>query len=428
MSKAGVRKFATIARLVLFVAGVGAWFTGCGGSASGSSTSTSTQSGGSGGSTSSSGANVQTITVESGPAAAAGSPSTDSAFTSVTVCVPGSTTQCQTISGILVDTGSSGLRVLASALTLSLPQQKDGSGNPIVECAQFVDSETWGPVQTADIQISGETAGGAAIQVVGSPSFSTVPTSCSSLGPLEDDLASLGANGILGVGNFVQDCGPGCALSGAANLGFYFACPAGGCPVTSSPTALPTAQQVVNPVALFATDNNGVIVELPAVSGPEASVTGTMIFGIGTQSNNGLGSATVLTVDPNIGNFTTTFNGQTFRDAAFLDTGSNAIDFATSAITGMATCKDFTFFYCPGSTQNFTATNLGVNGASSSVNFSIGNADTLLANPNDFVAPDLGGPNPGTFDWGLPFFFGRNVYTAIEGKSTPGGTGPFVAY
>src|SRR6185437_10849196 len=36
--------------------------------------------------------------------------------TSVTICLPGSTTQCQTIPDILVDTGSYGLRVFASAL------------------------------------------------------------------------------------------------------------------------------------------------------------------------------------------------------------------------------------------------------------------------------------------------------------------------
>ena len=422
MSMIGARKMAGV-KWLLLVAAAGAWLAGCGGSGSGSSATSSTQSG-SGGSTSSTGSNVQSITVEAGPAAAAGAPQTDSAFTSVTVCVPGSTTQCQTISGVLVDTGSSGLRVLASAMTLSLPQLKDGSGNPIVECAQFEDGQTWGPVQTADIQISGETASGAAIQVVGSPSFSTVPTSCSNLGPMEDTLASLGANGILGVGNFVQDCGPGCALSGASNIGFYYSCASGGCQIA----AVSEAQQVVNPVSLFATDNNGVIVELPAVSGPEASVTGSMIFGIGTQSNNGLGSATVYTVDPDMGNFTTTLDGQTFTDAAFLDTGSNAIYFANTAMTGMPTCSDLTFLYCPSATQNFTATNLGANGKSGSLSFSIGNADTLLTNPNDFVAPDLGGPNPGAFDWGLPFFFGRNVYTAIEGKSTPGGTGPYVAF
>ena len=51
--------------------------------------------------------NVQPISVNVGPASALGSSFNyvDGAFTSVTVCAPGSTTNCQTISGILVDTG-----------------------------------------------------------------------------------------------------------------------------------------------------------------------------------------------------------------------------------------------------------------------------------------------------------------------------------
>jgi hypothetical protein len=44
-----------------------------------------------------------------------------------------------------------------------------------------------------------------------------------------------------------------------------------------------------------------------------------------------------------------------------------------------------------------------------------------------------GFPSSGTssvpdFLWGLPFFFGRTVYTAIENKDTPGGQGPYVAF
>ena len=30
--------------------------------------------------------------------------------------------------------------------------------------------------------------------------------------------------------------------------------------------------------------------------------------------------------------------------------------------------------------------------------------------------------------WGLPFFFGRTVFTAIEGQTTPGGVGPYFAF
>jgi hypothetical protein len=57
---------------------------------------------------------------------------------------------------------------------------------------------------------------------------------------------------------------------------------------------------------------------------------------------------------------------------------------------------------------------------------STGDTDTLNG---DFTAfSEVGGPNPGLFDWGLPFFYGRSVFVAIEGQSTPGGTGPYWAY
>ena len=416
MSRLGRSPLVVAGALLLFVAVASLGGSGCSGSGSSSNTTPTPPT--------TPNSNVQSISVTTGPALSAGTISVNAAFTSVTVCVPGSTTQCQTIDGVLVDTGSSGFRVLASALTLSLPQQKDGSGNPIAECAQFAGGQTWGPVQTADISIAGEKASSAVIQVIGSPAFPTVPQSCSSLGPMEDDLASLVANGILGIGNFVQDCGTGCTESGAANLGFYYTCPSSGCQVTTQSLT----NQVSNPVAMFATDNNGVLIELPAVSAPGATLAGSLIFGIGTQSNNALGSATVYTVDPVLGNFTTTFNGQSYTDASFLDSGSNAIYFLDSATTGMPTCTDLTFLYCPSSTQNLSATNIGANGAMGTVNFSVENGDTLTANQSNSVLPNLGGPNTGSFDWGLPFFYGRNVFTAIEGKSTPGGTGPYVAY
>jgi len=416
MRKAGPNRFAVVAILAAFPVLLGGAIAGC----SGGGSSPTNSPGSSGGSTS----NIQAISVNTGPAVTAGTLAINSPFTSVTVCVPGSTSQCQTIDGILVDTGSSGFRVLSSALTLSLPQQKDSSGNSIWECTQFISDETWGPVQMADVTISGETASSLAIQVIGSSSFPAPPTSCSNLGPVDDTLASFGANGILGVGNFIQDCGPACTVSGSSNLGFYYTCPSSGCVVTTQALA----QQVSNPVSSFASDNNGVIVELPAVSGTQASLAGSLIFGIGTRSNNGLGGATVYALDPNTGDLTTTFNSQPYT--AFIDSGSNAIYFLDATTTGMPTCKDFTFWYCPTATQNFTATIQGSNSATTTINFSIGNADTLLPpNSSDGVAPGLGGPESGgNFDWGLPFFYGRNMYVAIEGQNTPGGAGPYIAF
>jgi hypothetical protein len=404
------------------LAGALAATAGCSGSSNGGSTG-----GGGGGST----ANVQAISVTTGPTAGPplNSPYINGAFTSVTVCVPGSTTSCQTISGILVDTGSSGLRILSSAITsVSLPQQTAANGDAIVECLPFVDGITWGPVRTADMTIAGEKAKSLPIQVIGSSNFSTIPKACTNFGAPEDDLSTLGANGILGVGPAAQDCGTACTVSGPSNPGLYYVCPAAGCEVTTQSLS----NQVVNPIVLFAADNNGVIIELPSVTGSEAGVSGSMIFGIGTQANNGLGNATVYTFDPSSGNFTTIFNNETYTDAGFLDSGSNAIYFLDANKTGMPICADAIFWYCPAATQNFSATNRGANGASGSFNFSVGNADALTTNETIGVANGLAGPNPGTttgtFDWGLPFFYGRKVYTAIEGQSTPGGAGPYWAY
>jgi hypothetical protein len=340
----------------------------------------------------------------------------------VTVCAPGTST-CQTIDGVLVDTGSSGLRLLSSALTVTLPQQKAADGNPVVECLPFVSGFTWGPVESADLQISGEKASAVPLQILSDTDF-PVPTACSDQGSSQDTLTSLGANGILGVGNFAQDCGGACVTAGASNPGLYYECPSSGCVVVAESLA----QQVPNPVALFPTDNNGVIIEIPAVSAPEASVSGSLVFGIGTQSDNALNQAVVYTLNAN-GNFTTSYNNQTY-DQSFLDSGSNGLFFLTSTATGIPVCPDATFFYCPSTTENLSATNQGINGASGEVTFSVANADALFNdNATAFVFEELAGPNSlAGFDWGLPFFFGRNVYTAIEGKTTPGGTGPYWAY
>jgi len=342
-------------------------------------------------------------------------------FTSVTVCVPG-TSSCQTISGILVDTGSVGLRIVSSVLTLSLPQQGAAvGGGPVVECAQFQDGFTWGPLRTADVKLGSKQASGVPVQVIGDSAFSAVPSQCSSTGAAENTVGDLGANGILGVGFFREDCGNACASVGSSNPGLYYTCPASGCTIT--PVA--STRQAQNPVWMFASDNNGIVIQLPAVpAGGTTTISGSMIFGIGTQSNNSLGSARVLTADAS-GNFTTIFNGQSYTDT-FIDSGSNGTFFLDSATTGLPTCADSTDFYCPARTQTLSATHRGANGATSAFSFTVGNADAI---PNRFAAAaELAGPNPGSFDWGLPFYFGRTIFMAIEGQGAPGGAAPYWAY
>jgi hypothetical protein len=366
--------------------------------------------------------NVAAVLVDAGPTST--SADINTLFTTVTVCVPGSTTNCQTIDHIQVDTASYGLRLIASALTLGLTVQKTSNGDSLLECTQFVDGYSWGPVALADVQIAGESASSVPVQVIGDASFASVPAGCSSVGPAEDTVAAFGANGILGVGVFAQDCGSGCVSN--VDNGVYYACTSTQC----QPTSVPLANQVPNPVVLFATDNNGVIIHLPSVAAQgAATVTGSMIFGVDTQANNKSGAQTVLTVDPNSGDFTTVLPGVSLAQS-FLDTGSNGLYFNDSSL---AQCADpnFSQFYCPASPQTLSATLLGENTASASVSFSVDNAETLRADGPDLAAfSTIAGtyPTAGTFDWGLPFYYGRTVYTVVESAMTAVATGPYIAF
>jgi hypothetical protein len=363
--------------------------------------------------------NVQPLSVDVGPAGI-----TNILFVSVTVCAPGSSSNCQTIDHVQVDTGSAGLRLMASVLspTLALPQQLAPDGNPLVECIQFVDGFSWGPVKLADMHIAGEQATSMPVQVIGDPAFPSIPFSCSSSGPPENTVPTFGANGLLGISQLLQDCGSACAQ--AALAGAYYSCPAAGC----APTQVPVADQVPNPVALFSVDNNGTVIVLASIpAAGAATATGSLIFGIGTQTNNGLGSAKVLTPNLNTGYITTVFNNQTYT-TSYIDSGSTEYFIGTGLYPICTGAGEG--FYCPPTTENLAATLEGANGIASAANFSIANADQLFAaNPSFYAFDNVAIPGGDTvFAWGLPFFYGRSVYTAIETKQTPGGTGPYVAF
>jgi hypothetical protein len=349
-------------------------------------------------------------------------------YVSVKVCAPGSTTQCQTIDHVILDTGSYGLRLVGSALDIrsALKPQTDGSNVPYAECAQFVSSFAWGSVKVADVSLAGETAVSVPVQVIGDPDFATVPSSCSSAGTPTDTAATFGGNGLLGVGVFRQDCGSDCA--GRAIPGTYYACPSA---ASCVPSTIALALQVTNPVALLPADNNGVMIQLPPVAAGGAgasAVAGSLVLGVGTQANNALGSAQTYGVD-NFGNFTTLFSGRTYA-GSFIDSGSAFYFFDTNTLPGCVG-PVASGLYCPTFTQSLSAINQGTNGANGTVAFNIANAKAEFGgNPAATAFDDIGGnvPGIGGFDWGLPVFFGRSVFVALEGASTAGGNGPSIAY
>ena len=353
-------------------------------------------------------------------------------YTTVIICVPGTNT-CQSIDHVLVDTGSTGLRIPASLVTLSLPFMTDTSNNPIGNCVQYADmTYQWGPLVKVDVQMAGEVASSVPIQIVGPANFIAAPSLCASGGIPAQTVAELGANGILGVGVFRQDCGSACAT--AAPPAVYFTCPGSVCVAAS----VPLASQLQNPVWMFPQDNNGLAIILPQVGAAgSVALAGQMGFGIGTQSDNALGGAQAQGADFE-GTFTTTFNGVAYP-GSFIDSGSSGYFFLDSSTIGLPNCaanSDANGFYCPASPLMTTALNSGPNpkgtGVPVSINvaFSIANALPLVDSPsiafNNIGGPS--GPNPLFFDWGIPFFLGRTVFVGIEGQTSPAGTGPYWAY
>lgn len=408
---------------------------GCGGGGGGtSSTTTGTSSSSGAHNFSGGGANVVTLSVGNGPSVS--QPTFNIPYTSVTICVP-SSNQCTTINNVLVDTGSTGFRVIKSILDsagVTLPPLADPSnaGNTIAECLPFADGYAWGAVATATIRVGDETTANAIpIQIIDDSTQPSppVPASCSDNGGSAlDSVDAFDANAVLGVGLFLQDCGPACASMPSTDV--YYSCTSGG---TCSPSTLAVSSQVSNPVASFATDNNGVILQLPSIS-PDGTVSasGYLVFGIDTESNNTLSGASIYTVDGD-GDFDTTFGGSVMT--GFIDSGSNALFFPDSSLPlcGQAGTGGASFF-CPSSTISLTAMNEGSdNGTSSNVSFQVANLNAI--SPNDFAISDAGGPSSSVsgigsnyFDWGLPFFFGNTVFVAFEGALVGGSPGPYFAY
>ena len=368
-----------------------------------------------------SGSNVAPLIVDAGPTARG----VNLPSVSVTVCVPGST-QCTIIDHVLVDTASIGLRLFASQLPASvvLPPAVTGSGIPLFECQPFADGYAWGSVRRADVQLADGTGSNIAIQLMGdATATSPVPQACidAGLGQSVNDPVSFAMNGVLGVNVFKEDC-LACATTPLPAA--YYDCATNPC----TPLVVALSEEVQNPVYQFATNNNGVSIQLPRINAAgQTTVNGYLILGIDTQGNNQLGSVTVLTVDPSTGNFTTNYKGVALTQS-IIDSGSNGFFFNDSAL---AACKTYPGFYCPVSATTLSATNQGANGATKSVAFTVVNADIVFAaNPTFSAYQNVAGSNPfaSSFDWGLPFFFGRRVYFAFEQRTTSAGAGPFVAY
>jgi hypothetical protein len=189
---------------------------------------------------------------------------------------------------------------------------------------------------------------------------------------------------------------------------------------------------------MFAKDSNGMSLGFPGVTQASPTLDGQMIFGIGTQANNQVGNSAVFTVDLS-GNFTTNLASTSQSlSSSRVSSGMRALFFPDGELPA---CADANSFFCPTGPTSMAAVQIGSNNMQSTINFSVDNADALFAaNPGYAAFATLAGPNgsggcsAGTgacrFEWGLPFFYGRTVFTSINGRPVPPQTplGPWFAY
>lgn len=378
-----------------------------------------------------SGLNVQAVRVGPGPAGA--SRVANVLYAQVRVCAPGNPSNCQIIDHLLVDTGSVGLRLLKSAVSPSLQAALPGSG--LYNCVQFLDgSYMWGPVVKANVSMGGDLLNGLSASnlpiqlVITSAELPATDEKCAGSGAdrasrSNDDVSKLGANGILGIGTSPQDCGEYCA--NVQGNGYYYTYTS-----SVSGTTVQLTDQLQQPVSRFASHNNGTIIELPTVPSDGAGlVKGWLVFGIGTSDNNSLGSAKVFQIAPSSGyaQFRTSYGAQTNLDG-FIDSGSNALFFGSRASPAFTFCADDSAWYCPATATQLDLTNssLPPGATSDTLSLSFTNATALFANSKAYAYGNLAGEigQSDLFDFGIPFFYGRRIFTGIA----VGDELPYVAY
>jgi hypothetical protein len=403
-------------------------------------------------------ANNLRVTVEDGPHGFQLSANANILYATVSVCSPVDTSQCVQIDHVQVDTGSVGLRVLASKVkSLNLPPLQIASGASVLnarECFPFVIGGLWGANVNAVVGLGQQQTSPLAIQLIEddtNPNTAMQPTTdCNAAanGNLLASAESLGSNGILGIGSTNIDCGQIC-VDGDYTGTFvqYYGCPPGALSAAAcfTNTKIPANFQVSNPVFHLPVDNNGVILVMPAVTNPgAASASGELIFGIGTQGAQGnnqlpagirkvfLGLDSVGAAYDSYLNISTQYSGSIYV-SSYLDTGTNGL-FFDSPNSPVKLCTGGSW-YCPSSILA-TSAKLWDGGVplpvppllpdplfipAVDVPFQIGNAEALFSTRNTAFSDAAGAAPSGStsFAWGMPFFYGKKVYMSIWDISIP---------
>ena len=342
----------------------------------------------------------------------------------VTICEPG-TARCATIDDVMVDTGSTGLRLEASAVppSLRLPAFTGAGDRPLAECLRFIHDDAWGPLVRADLRIGGMIATDLPIQIIADddrPRPRACPTS--TVKPT--------SNGTLGIGPNLFDCGGSCE-QGLRSPGVFIKVDGSaseGDAWSPFQGRVPQASRLPNPVSRFPDHANGIVIDLPrSPAGGADELVGSLTFGVGTAPNNRLGAAGVIRLDGR-GRFTTVFDGVAYPDS-YIDSGTGTTLLNDDSLPR---CAGMAWAYCPVPDRTLNATIVGADGATMRIAFTVGDyraaLDRSVGAWDGFA--EVAEPSSRAFVWGAPLFLGRRVFVVQEGKAVPGVervSGPFYA-
>ncbi len=366
------------------------------------------------------------------------SPSVNVPLVTIKVCVPG-TQICQSIDHVLLDTGSTGLSIFSNTTggeintTMTpLPHLQDVLGRNIYDCFAygdgFVDA---GGMYQADVYIGNHKAPIQTIGVFGDSEtyFSTlcqrnpvVNTQPSGDYVIQSPSGTIGRgiNGILGIAPYKLSLINETTAQACDSL---FSCVAYQYTSVNAPS---------NILSRLTTDNNGFTLSLPSLTIPADSeynsppFTGNIILGINTKSNNIITSTPIYLSSEG---YIFCYSGSWKANILF-DTGGVAY-FIGNSLINLLTPYGYSIVYGDfialpdNESLHITLPSYDAHNTKINLEITISDTATMKKIWAGSVIPDLVFTNnipqlSNTFDFGIPFFFGKNVSFLFDGATMQG--------
>ena len=330
---------------------------------------------------------------------------------SARICLRDVLERCFTVRKLLLDTGSSGLRIFPSAIppgvapSTVLPQTANRTS--LWECLPFGTAHLWGRVVPADVTLgTGRAIRDLPVQFAEKSSFAPPPPCGRGTEGESPSISDI--DGILGVSPVRFDGG------------IYFKCSDHGC----RPDAPSPREAIVNPVMRDEKDNNGIVLRFPEIpKNGRGPIIGELLLGVGTARDNRLPQGVrFFSMDGN--GF---FRAKTGRSSRLfygrLDTGTTALVLPDQKIP--ACSPPLSHLACPDRETFVSVFIPDTRGRQRRFPILVGNAETRLREHRS-VAGDILYFSPETssppFILGMPFFFGKNLFILYPPASSNKGS------